>query len=134
MSVAVGVFLALAVLGVVTYADMDRDRALYPVVAMVVASYYTLFAILGGSMRVLVIESAVALVFVALALAGFRSTLWLVAAALAGHGIFDLLHPRLYANPGLPPWWPPFCAAFDVVAAAWLAWRLSSRKVRASTG
>jgi len=134
MSVAVGVFLALAVLGVVTYADMDRDRALYPVVAMVVASYYTLFAILGGSMRVLVIESAVALVFVALALAGFRSTLWLVAAALAGHGIFDLLHPRLYANPGLPPWWPPFCAAFDVVAAAWLAWRLASRKVRASAG
>ena len=134
MSVAVGVFLALAVLGVVTYADMDRDRALYPVVAMVVASYYTLFAIMGGSMRVLVIESAVALVFVALALAGFRSTLWLVAAALAGHGIFDLLHPRLYANPGLPPWWPPFCAAFDVVAAAWLAWRLASRKVHASAG
>lgn len=134
MSVAVGVFLALAVLGVATYADMDRDRALYPVVAMVVASYYTLFAIMGGSMRVLVIESAVALVFVALALAGFRSTLWLVAAALAGHGIFDLLHPRLYANPGLPPWWPPFCAAFDVVAAAWLAWRLLSRKVRASAG
>ena len=134
MSVAVGVFLALAVLGVATYADMDRDRALYPVVTMVVASYYTLFAIMGGSMRVLVIESAVALVFVALALAGFRSTLWLVAAALAGHGIFDLLHPRLYANPGLPPWWPPFCAAFDVVAAAWLAWRLASRKVRASAG
>jgi hypothetical protein len=40
---------------------------------IVIASYYVLFAV-TGSTQVLIIESAVAAVFLGLALAGFRST------------------------------------------------------------
>jgi hypothetical protein len=98
---------------------------------IVIASYYVLFAVTGGSTQVLIIESAVAAVFLGLALAGFRSTLWLVATALAAHGIFDFLHPHVYANPGVPVWWPSFCLAYDVLAAACLAWLLVSKKVAA---
>ena len=131
MSIAVGVILALIVSGAATLLGLDRDRALYPVVMIVIASYYALFAVVGGSTQVLIIESAVAAVFLGLALAGFKSTLWLVVAALSAHGVFDFAHPHVYANPGVPVWWPSFCLAYDVVAAAYLAWLLGSRKVRA---
>lgn len=131
MSVAVGAVLALIVGASASFFGLDRDRALYPAVMMVIASYYVLFALTGGSTQVLVIESAVAIAFLGLALAGFRSTLWLVVTALAAHGIFDFLHPHVYANPGVPVWWPSFCLAYDVVAAAYLAWLLASKKVAA---
>jgi len=131
MSVAVGVVLALAVGGMATVVGLDRDRALYPAVMIVIASLYSLFAVMGGSTQVLIIESVVGAVFVGLALAGFKSTLWLVVTALAAHGVFDFGHPYSYANRGVPVWWPSFCLAYDVVAAAYLAWLLVSKKVRA---
>jgi hypothetical protein len=93
--------------------------------------YYVLFALIGGSTQVLIVESAVAIGFVGLALVGFRFTLWLVVVALAAHGVFDWVHPHVYANRGVPAWWPSFCIAYDVVAAAYLAWLLASKKVRA---
>jgi hypothetical protein len=130
MSIAIGVVLALVVGGSATFIGLDRDRALYPVVMIVIASYYALFAVTGGSSQVLIIEAAVAIAFCGLALAGFKSTLWLVVAALAAHGIFDILHPHLYANPGVPGWWPSFCLAYDVAAAAYLAWLIAGKKVR----
>jgi hypothetical protein len=110
---------------------LDRDRALYPAVMIVIALYYALFAVMGGSTQVLVIESAVAVVFVGFALAGFKTTLWLVVAALAAHGVFDLVHPHVYENRGVPAWWPSFCIAYDVVAAAYLAWLLVGKRVPA---
>ncbi len=131
MSIAVGVVLALIVAGMATFFRLDRDRAFYPVVMIVIASYYTLFAVMVGSIQVLIIESAVAAAFLGIALAGFKFTLWFVVGALAAHGILDLVHPHLYANPGVPTWWPSFCLAYDVVAAAYLAWLLASKRLRA---
>jgi hypothetical protein len=114
-----------------TAVGLDRDRAFYPTVTMVVASYYALFAAMGASRQTLVLESLVGLVFVAFALWGFRASLWVVAVALAGHGIFDLTHDRVISNPGMPVWWPPFCAAYDVTAGAYLAWLLRTGRNRA---
>ena len=131
MSIAVGLVLPLIVGGFTTLFGLDRDRALYPVVMIVIAAYYVLYAVMGGSTHVLIIESLVAVAFMALAVAGFKTTLWLVVAALAAHGIFDVAHPHLYANAGVPAFWPSFCLAYDVVAAAYLAWLLASKKVRA---
>jgi hypothetical protein len=34
-------------------------------------------------------------------------------------------------NPGVPPWWPAFCGAYDVAAAVYLAWLLRSGRLRA---
>lgn len=129
MSLAIGILMALGVGIMATLLRLDRDRAMYPVVMIVIAFLYVLFAVIGGGGRVLVIELAAASVFVALALAGFRGSLWLVVVALAGHGLFDAVHPHLYVNVGVPPWWPSFCAAYDVVAAAYLAWLLASRRL-----
>lgn len=131
MAFLVGVVLALGVGLMTTASGMDRDRALYPTVTIVVASYYALFAVMGASTRVLVLESLVGGAFLAAAIVGFRSTLWIVAIALAAHGAFDLVHGRAIANQGVPTWWPAWCLAYDVAAAGYLAWRLKSGRIPA---
>ena len=130
MALIVGVVLAFAVGLLCSATGMDRDRALYPAVTLVVASYYVLFAAMGAPARTLVIEALAGAVFLAAAVAGFRGSLWLVVLALAGHGGFDLVHRSVISNPGVPAWWPPFCMSYDVTAAAYLAWRLKSGRVR----
>jgi hypothetical protein len=108
----------------------DRDRAFYPTVTIVIASYYVLFAVMGASTRTVVLESLTGAVFLLLAVYGFKSSLWVVAAALAAHGIFDLVHGAAISNPGVPAWWPEFCLGYDITAGAYLAWLLRSGRVR----
>ena len=84
-------------------------------------------------MQALVLETLVGSVFVAAAVTGFRSSLWVVVFALAAHGILDLAHDRVISNPGVPTWWPAFCLAYDVTAAAYLAWLLKTGRRRAAT-
>ena len=131
MPLFVGAALALAV-GLFTSGwGMDRDRALYPTFMMVIALLYVLFAAMGASPHVLLLEALVGAAFIAAAVIGFRVSLWVVAVALAAHGIMDLFHNRVIPNPGVPTWWPAFCMAYDVVAAAFLAWLLQRGRVRA---
>jgi hypothetical protein len=87
---------------------------------------------MGGSMRALAMESIPIVAFVAASIAGFKRSLWLVVAALAAHGVWDLVHGQLIENPGVPRWWPHFCSAYDIVAAAYLAWLLLRSKVQAA--
>jgi hypothetical protein len=130
--VIVGACLACAVGVFATVVRLDRDRAFYPTVAIVIASLYSLFAVMAGSTRALVFESIVGAGFVALAVLGFRTSLWIVVVALGVHGVFDLVHGAVISNPGVPRWWPAFCLAYDVAAAAYLAWLIVSRRTKAT--
>ena len=121
---AIGLVLALAVGLVARLTGLDRDRAFYPTVLVVVGSYYVLFAVMGGSGADLVAELAGFVLFAGAALLGFRFGLWLVVGGLAAHGLLDAVHHLLIANPGVPAWWPAFCAAYDLAAAAFLAFLL----------
>jgi len=127
----IGAVLALSVGLSATFFGLDRDRAFYPTVMIVIASYYALFAVMGGSVHVLMVESIVVVVFFGASIAGFKTSLWLVVVALAAHGLFDFIHSQLIVNPGVPAWWPQFCLSYDVVAAAYLAWLLIRSKVSA---
>jgi hypothetical protein len=120
----IGLALSVAVAGFATAIGLDRERAFYATALIVIASYYVLFAVMGGSTRALWIEIAVASGFLVFAVLGFRRSLWFAAAAIIGHGVFDLVHHRFIQNSGMPYWWPGFCSAFDVAFGVWLAARL----------
>ena len=82
MAFVIGGVLALSVGLFASFIGLDRDRAFYPTVMIVVASYYALFAVMGGSTEVLLLEAVAIAVFILAAEAGFRHSLWLVVAGL----------------------------------------------------
>jgi hypothetical protein len=129
MEYLIGLFLSLAVAGLAIVTGLDRERAFYPTVLIVVASYYVLFASMAASGRTLVIEIAVAVGFLLLATIGYKRSPWLVAIALVGHGVFDIVHQLVIENPGVPHWWPGFCSAFDVTLGGLLTVRLLRRRL-----
>lgn len=132
MAYLIGIVIALVVLMSATFIGLDRDRAFYPTLLAVIASYYGLFAVMGGSVQAVLIESSAMTVFFAATVLGFRRNLWFVVVALFMHGMFDLFHGHFISNPGVPVWWPSFCLTFDVAAAGYLAWLLRHARLAAN--
>jgi hypothetical protein len=97
--------------------DQATVHAIY---ISLIASVYVGFAVADGRPRIVAIESAVAVGFVLVAIAGVTGTAWLLVVGYAGHGAKDYLQERHHfvAN---TRWWPPFCAAIDFLVAIILA-------------
>jgi len=127
MEYLIGLLLAIVVVVFSALIGLDRERSFYVTTLIVIASYYALFAVMGGSRHMLVVEILAASVFCTLAAFGFKGNLWLVAVALIGHGVFDFVRRGFIENPGVPRWWPGFCLTFDVVFGGWLTVRLLQR-------
>ena len=127
MEFIVGITLALVICGAAAGLGMDRDRVFYPAVLMVIATYYVLFAVIDGGHYVLWFEMAIAAVFIAFAVAGFKRNPWLVVVALVAHGVMDVFHDALVHNASVPSGWPGFCMSFDVTAAVFVGWVLARR-------
>jgi hypothetical protein len=127
MPYVVGIVFSLSVAVFARRVGFDRDRAFYPTVLIVIELYYVLFAAMSGSVRTVLLESTVMTAFTIAAVAGYKSSAWLVVGGLAGHGVFDALHGYVLENAGVPLWWPAFCLAYDLGAAAGLAWILTRR-------
>ena len=107
--------------GLAAGAGFNRDRSFAPTILIVVASYYVLFAVIGGSTQTVIVEMLIASGFLLIGMVGFKRNLWLEAAAIVGHGLFDFIHEAYIRNPGVPSWWPGFCLAFDVLFGGWFA-------------
>src|SRR5678815_107340 len=97
MEFTIGIAAAAAVGLFASVIGFDKERSFYPVVLIVIASLYLLFAVMAESTSSLVGEAIPALVFVAIAVLGFRKSLWLVVAGLALHGVFDFFHLAVIA-------------------------------------
>mgnify|MGYP003413574750 CR=1 FL=1 len=90
MPYVVGIVLSLSVALFARRVGFDCDRAFYPTVLIVIASYYVLFAAMSESVRTVLLESIVMTGFLVAAVVGFKSSDWIVVAGLAGHGVLDL--------------------------------------------
>ncbi len=132
MPYVIGFMLALSVALFGRRSGFDRDRAFYSTITIVVAALYVLFATMTGSVGIVLKEVVLMSAFVSAAIVGFRSNLWIVAAALTGHGLLDMVHGLVLDNPGVPVWWPAFCATYDVVAGALMAWMLKNGSLSAA--
>ena len=60
MAYLVGVLLCVAVVICAAVIGFDRERSFYSTMLMVIASYYVLFAAMGATQRILVLEIALA--------------------------------------------------------------------------
>jgi hypothetical protein len=85
-----------------------------------IAFVYIGFAVADGRVRIIAVESLVAMAFVVVAAAGVTGSAWLLAFGLAAHGVKDVWQQRSRFVVGTR-WWPPFCAAVDWVAALLIA-------------
>jgi hypothetical protein len=123
----VGIVLSLVVAVFARQVGLDRDRAFYPTVLIVIGLIYVLFAAMTGSIRTVLLESIVATGFLIVAVVGFKTSTWFVVIGLAAHGVMDAFHGNIVENPGVPSWWPAFCLAYDVGAAGGLALTMRHR-------
>ena len=121
MEYIVGTTLALVFCSAAAALRMDRERVFYPAAVIAVASYYLAFAASDGRSEVWLSELAIAAVFIAAAVLGFKRNPWFAVVAMAGHGVMDAFHHHLVHNAGVPQSWPGFCMTFDVTAAAFVA-------------
>lgn len=134
MPYVIGIVLSVGVAVLARSGGFDRDRAFYPTVLIVIASYYVLFAAMSESVETVLLESIVMAGFAIAAVVGFKSSAWIVVGALAGHGVFDALHGKVLENSGVPVWWPAFCLAYDLGAAASLTWLMKRPPRRMTPG
>ena len=85
-----------------------------------IATVYIGFAVADGRRIVVIVEAAVATLFIVVAALGVTGSPWLLVAGFFAHGSKDLWQHRTGFVRGTR-WWPPFCAAVDWVAAGILA-------------
>ena len=100
MPYIIGVVLALLVAVFARVVGLEKDRAFYPTVMIVIALIYVLFAVMSGSMQALVVDGLIMIAFVVMAVIGFKRGLGLVALALVAHGVMDTFHGAVVSNPG----------------------------------
>jgi hypothetical protein len=93
-----------------------EPATLHAMYISLIAAIYIGFAVADGRTKVLVVEVAVASVFVLIAAVAVTATAWLLVLGYAGHGLKDYWQHRrqFVAN---TRWWPPFCAAVDLLVA-----------------
>jgi len=125
----IGIGLTIAVLGVNAAIGLHKERGVWPSLLIAIAAFYVVFAFEHSDHSGIALQSVIALGFMALALIGYKSSLWLIVAGLVLHGIFDAVSLAYTANPA-PNWWGPFCIGVDGLLALMLCWCMLRGHIR----
>lgn len=120
IAVVIGVLSAVGIAALARFTRFDQDRSFYPTVLVVIAAYYILFAVMGGSPQALAWELVAAVAFSTVAIMGALHLPLLVGVGIVAHGLFDFVHFTLIQDAGVPDWWPGFCGSLDVVLGLWV--------------
>lgn len=113
------------------------EKWVYALGLLSLPGFYCAFAWSSGSVGIVPAELLWGLPFIVgggigLVLLSPSRTILSIGALWLAHGGFDLMRGRLIVNPGMPLWWPVFCAAFDVVVGLYLVH--AALKGRSKTG
>ncbi|MGB5820320.1 MAG: hypothetical protein WBG90_12610 [Saonia sp.] len=120
MDLIFGTLLGALTILATKFMGFDRDRSFYPLLLIVIALYYVLFAFQSNAKDEILFEVFIAIVFCALAVWGHHKGLKIVAFGLVLHGIYDLFQGDILFSTTPPQWWPLFCLGFDLTLGIWL--------------
>ncbi|MDH5377211.1 MAG: hypothetical protein OEX00_02675 [Gammaproteobacteria bacterium] len=114
---AIATFIALVLI-----AGKWRDHKLYYAAVLVgIALFYLAFAAIEPSLELFLKEAGFVAIFSLIAIFGRRHSLQLIALGIFTHGLFDFYHDMFFVNPGVPSWWPVYCAVVDILLGLWIA-------------
>ena len=128
LPIVVGVLLGVGIAALGKFTRFDQDRSFYFTVLVVIASYYVLFAVMGGSGHALIWELVIAAASSTVAIVGALFFPMLVGMGIVAHGLFDFVPDGIVENAGVPTWWPGFCGSIDVVLGLWVIVLARSRE------
>ncbi|MCG2590469.1 DUF6010 family protein [Rhodohalobacter sulfatireducens] len=127
--ILIGILVGLVIIISGKITKFDNDESFYPLILIFISLLYILFASIDQGFSVILVETLIAAFFISCAILGFKgSKLW-IPIGYALHGFFDILHPNLLNNSGVPAWWPGFCLGIDEVIALYLIWKIYNKKV-----
>jgi uncharacterized membrane protein len=122
----IGILLGVFIVLLAIKTGFDKDSSFYPVLLIVIAFYYVLFAFQANKTYEIIFEVIIALLFSVIAILGHHRNLKLVGIALVLHGIYDLFQGNIVFSTNPPQWWPLFCFGVDVTIGIWLLWSSSN--------
>jgi Family of unknown function (DUF6010) len=91
--------------------------AFHSVVLTMIGAIYLGFALSDGRLPIVILEGLAGTAFIVLALLGLWWAPAFVAVGLILHAFWDLAHRPNLVTTKIPRWYPPFCAAYDLVFA-----------------
>lgn len=100
---------------------------LYTLSLPLLPAIYMVFGLFSEGENVVLREFYAGVPYIALgllvALRPFRWSAYAVAFLWFVHAFYDLYHDLFFINSGVFAWYPLFCAAVDVVIAAYIVWQ-----------
>lgn len=124
IEIFVGILSGIVIISAGKITQFEKDASFYPLILIVIALLYVLFAQMDQGLFVIIVETGVALIFIAMAIAGHKiNDVWTVI-GYSIHGLYDFFHPAILNNAGVPDWWPGFCLGIDEVIAGYLLFRV----------
>lgn len=117
---AFGLLLSGAIIGFIKLFNQQQQLQLWATTMTVILSIYIGFALKDDNKDLLLLQIAVATIFLSLTLAGLWWSPWCLVAALILHGFWDLLHDYKIIKTKVMPWYPDFCIVVDWVLGLFL--------------
>jgi len=97
---------------------------LFSVTLILLPVIYIAFGLFTGDSSIILGEILVGVPFIVVGFLclrlGFVASGYLLASLWLIHGGYDLYHDFLFINPGVPSWYPVFCAVVDMVVGSYL--------------
>ncbi len=117
---------AVGVLTILLARFIRGERWVYAVGLLTLPALYASFALRAGAPALGVKEMIYGIPFVVaglvFAVVSVRQSAVVVGVFWLLHGLYDLVHSQLFANPGVPAWYPVFCFVVDVVVGLYVLW------------
>lgn len=116
--------LLLAFIAIAMAKDLKLPLRAFALALAALPAFYMMFALLVGDLAALGLELLYGLPFIGIGILcyrrGFKASGFLVAALWALHAAYDVYHPMLVANAGVPGWYPVLCLGFDILIVSYL--------------